>query len=66
MELQTVRVKIGPDGKVELTVEGAPGDKCLVITKDLEKALGGDIVSREMTADFYKDVEEAEKLNVQT
>ncbi len=49
MELQEVEVVIGKDGKVEIQVRGVNGLKCLEITKDLEAALGGEILARIMT-----------------
>ncbi len=49
MELQEIEVTIGPDGKVQIQVRGVQGMKCLEITKELEAALGGEILARIMT-----------------
>ena len=57
-------IKIGPDGKVTFHVQGLPGDKCLEITKDLEKELG-EVLNREYTSEYYMqedDVREKSKL----
>jgi hypothetical protein len=49
MELQEIEVVIGPDGKVQLQVRGVNGLKCLELTKELEEALGGEILARIMS-----------------
>jgi hypothetical protein len=49
MELQEIDVYIAPDGQVRLEVRGVRGPACLAATRDLERALGGQVLSREMT-----------------
>ncbi len=49
MELQEIEVIIGKDGQVQIQVRGVQGLKCLEITKELEEALGGEILARIMT-----------------
>jgi DNA-binding protein YbaB len=49
MELQEIEVTIGKDGQVQIQVRGVQGMKCLEITKELEDALGGEILTRIMT-----------------
>ncbi len=49
MELQEIEITIGPDGQVQIQVRGVQGTKCLEITKELEEALGGEILARIMT-----------------
>jgi hypothetical protein len=49
MELEEIEVTIGKDGQVQIQVRGVKGLKCLEITKELEEALGGDILTRIMT-----------------
>ena len=49
MELQEIDVFIDKNGEVRLEVRGVRGSYCLTVTKDLEKALGGQVASREMT-----------------
>ncbi|MBV7700391.1 DUF2997 domain-containing protein [Streptomyces sp. TRM70350] len=51
MELQEVEVFIAPDGTTRIEVRGVAGAACLDLTEDLEKALGGRIVERELTAE---------------
>lgn len=48
MELQEIEVVIGKDGQVQIQVRGVNGPKCLDLTRALEDALGGEIISREM------------------
>jgi hypothetical protein len=49
MEIQEVEVIVGKDGRVEITVRGVKGQACLDLTQSLETALGGIVISREMT-----------------
>ncbi len=49
MELQEIEVTIGKDGQVQIQVRGVQGLKCLELTKELEEALGGQILARIMT-----------------
>ncbi|MGI5195813.1 DUF2997 domain-containing protein [Streptomyces sp. CA-288835] len=58
MELQEVEVFIAPDGTTRIEVRGVAGAGCLDLTEDLEKALGGEIVEREMTAEAQELLQE--------
>lgn len=49
MDVQEVEITIDKNGQVQVQVRGVKGDQCLQLTKDLEEALGGEIVLREMT-----------------
>jgi hypothetical protein len=49
MELEEIDVFIEADGQVRVEVRGVKGTQCLTITKELERALGGQVTSREMT-----------------
>lgn len=49
MELQEIEITIGPDGQVQVQVRGVNGMQCLEITKEMEEALGGQIIARIMT-----------------
>ena len=51
MDLQEIEVYIERDGQVRLHVHGVKGNACLDLTQELEAALGGEIASREMTAE---------------
>ena len=55
MEIQEIEILVGKDGKIELFVHGAKGRKCLEITRELEAALGGVVLSREMTTEAEED-----------
>ena len=58
MELQEIEVSIAPDGTTRIEVRGVPGAGCLDLTADLEAALGGEVVEREMTAEAQAVIEE--------
>ena len=49
MELHEIDVYIDLDGEVRVEVRGVKGTSCLAATLGLEKALGGELVRREMT-----------------
>ena len=57
MREKFIKISIGKDGKVSFTVEGVKGDACLAETKFLEEALGGQVLSREQTAEYYEAAE---------
>jgi hypothetical protein len=50
-------ITIGPDGNVQLTVEGVAGPDCMDFTKFLEDELG-DVTERTHTSEYYCDAEE--------
>jgi hypothetical protein len=54
METQEIEVTIDRDGNVKLHVRGVKGEACQALTKDLEDALGGEIIEREATAELYE------------
>lgn len=49
MEIQEIEITIDKNGQVVLHVRGAKGMVCQDITKDLEKALGGEVLDRQFT-----------------
>jgi hypothetical protein len=51
MDIQEVEVTIDKKGQVKVHVRGVKGKQCLDLTKDLEKVLGAQVVSREMTSE---------------
>jgi hypothetical protein len=55
MEIQEIELVVAKDGKVELTVRGVKGQACLELTQDLEKALGGIVLTREMTPEALEE-----------
>ncbi len=54
-EKQELEITIAPDGTVSFQIKGVAGPKCLDETKFLEDALGGGVLSREKTGDFYRE-----------
>lgn len=52
MEIQEIEVFVKPDGAVQLQVRGVKGAKCLDLTKDLERLLGGEVIERIKTPEF--------------
>jgi hypothetical protein len=55
MEMQEIDVFIDKKGKVRIEVRGVKGKACLDVTKALEEALGGQVESREMTAEAEEE-----------
>jgi hypothetical protein len=49
MNIEEIQVTLLPDGTVQLNIQGVQGSACLEITRELEQALGGPIISRVMT-----------------
>ncbi len=49
MEIQEIEITIDKTGQVVIHVRGAKGMVCLDLTKDLEKALGGEVSDRQFT-----------------
>jgi hypothetical protein len=60
MELEEIEVTIDKDGQVQIQVRGVKGSKCLEITKELEKALGGEILTRIMTPEALEQEEQVD------
>jgi hypothetical protein len=61
MEIQEIEVIIDKNGEVKIQVHGAKGTTCLDLTADLEAALAGEVISREMTSDADATVQEQVK-----
>ncbi|MDB5096899.1 MAG: hypothetical protein JWM80_1320 [Cyanobacteria bacterium RYN_339] len=57
MEMQELEINISPSGEVKIEVKGAHGDSCLMITRDLENALG-QVEDRQYKAEFYEQNEQ--------
>lgn len=61
---QEMTVSIGPDGSVEITVNGVKGKKCMDFTKWLEEELGV-VTQRTHTSEYYQsEVKESENIKV--
>jgi len=54
MRKQEIEISISPTGEVSFTVKGLKGASCIDETKFLEQALGGEILVREPTAEYYE------------
>ena len=57
MREKFIKIQIDKMGKVSFTVEGVKGEACVAETKFLEEALGGQVVSRETTSEYYEQAE---------
>ncbi len=53
-------IEIGPDGEVQISVEGVAGGDCLDFTKFLEDELG-EVTERTHTSEYYQEEEEVEE-----
>ena len=59
MELHEIEVTIDQNGQVQVQVHGVKGVGCLDLTRDLEQALGGEIILREMTPEAAENLNQA-------
>lgn len=57
MRKQDIEITISPTGEVTFTIKGVKGAQCLSETEFLEKALGGGVLEREKTSEFYQQSE---------
>lgn len=55
MALHEIEIVIDSRGTTTFQVKGIQGKACLGETKFLEEALGGQILSRDTTGDYYGD-----------
>jgi len=60
-EIQEIDVYIKPDGTVAIEVRGVKGRKCLDLTADLEKLLGGQVLDREHTYEYDEQTQETDE-----
>jgi len=58
MRKQEIEISISPTGEVSFTAKGIKGASCIDETKFLEQALGGEILVREPTAEYYEQGQE--------
>jgi len=56
-------ITIGPDGEVQIQVEGVSGASCIDFTKFLEEELG-DVTERTHTSEYYQEEEEGAKIEL--
>ena len=65
MKQQSIKFVIKQDGTVTEEVQGAFGDTCLNLTRDLEKKLG-DLETRVHTSEYFKQtIENTEDVTLQ-
>jgi hypothetical protein len=57
VEIQEIEVYIGPDGAVRLSVRGVKGQKCVPLTEELERLLGGQVLARDFTPEYQEGAE---------
>ena len=53
-------ITIGPDGNVQISVEGVSGGDCVDLTRALEEELG-DVTDRQFTSEYYQAEEGVEE-----
>jgi len=58
---EIIEVRISPDGKVAMHVQGVEGMACLEDTRELIELLGGEVDSQELTAEAYVEVSEEQR-----
>jgi hypothetical protein len=51
MEIHEIEIIIEKNGQLRVQVRGVKGKGCLELTKELEAALGSQVLSRQMTAE---------------
>jgi Protein of unknown function (DUF2997) len=56
MDIQEIEVTIDKNGQVQIHVLGATGTTCLDLTQGLEAALGGQVLSRQMTPEAQDEL----------
>jgi len=63
--MEEIQIEIDQQGNVKVEVSGAPGGKCLDLTKTMEQLLGGEISQREFTREYYikETVNQEEKIS---
>lgn len=57
MRKQDIEITISPTGEVTFTIKGVKGSSCLSETEFLEQALGGGVLEREKTSEYYEQGE---------
>ena len=57
--MKLIKVKVGPQGKIQVEAEGFTGGECLEATRAIEEALGL-VKERELKGEFYLAQTEAQ------
>jgi hypothetical protein len=58
MHKQEIEITISPSGEVSFQVKGVKGASCVAETQFLEQALGGEVIERERTPEYYQQPED--------
>jgi hypothetical protein len=53
MEMQELEIVIDKEGRVQVRVQGAHGQECMAVTKNLENAVGA-VEDRTYTPSYYE------------
>ncbi len=61
MATEELEITISPSGEVSVQARGFSGSTCLSATAGLERALGGQVVERQMTDEAYARTEVQEQ-----
>lgn len=61
MAEESVEIVIGPDGTVEMRVQGVAGTRCVEDTDPLVQLLGGPVEHHELTEEAYQEAEAEEQ-----
>ena len=66
MKVEQIEIIIGSDGKVQLQTSGFSGNDCLEATKETERLLGNQLLTREETGEIFQQtpVKTAEKVKI--
>ena len=64
MNIETVKVVINSDGQVVVEVDGAHGPICLQVTDDIVKMLGGEVLSQQLTSQYYEEQAVSEQVHI--
>lgn len=64
MNIETVKVVINADGQVVIEVDGAHGPVCLQLTDDIVKMLGGEVLSQQLTQEYYEEQSVSEHITI--
>ena len=59
MRKQEIDISISATGEVSFTIKGVKGASCIDETKFLEQAIGGEVLVREPTTEYYEQSEGA-------
>ncbi len=59
-----MKIKLLPNGEVQMITEGIKGKKCLDYTKLLEQLADVEIILQELTQEYYEDVYETTDNNL--